>query len=376
MKRLLVFILLTCLAVFPALTGGSYARGEIDLSPYAVPVPQTTAAYGGARLTVVTVQRGEAYESSLCYEVDGQQVSTVPLPGESSEGEPLGHTPFATQEGRLGLFSYTGRNSLFRLQWWENGQLIPCLEEKDISRPKVLRTCAMAVRKAEPQLACWNLDGTLRFTLPLDTGNTTLYDAAETQDGSLLLAIQAADGPSDRDWEVLRLSAQGAVLLRAAVSDLEGFSNDNQRFLAPDGQGGFYFFAAPSADYKQNILQHLDAQGKRIFSKALRAENAIVDINLAENDGQGNMILYGTVFADSRGLFRAFALTVDAQGNILARDFRDFTTPCGYNYYLLATADGEKAVLAYDADASPGMVWYQVPFDALPCAEDPGVTLE
>ena len=81
----------------------------------------------------------------------------------------------------------------------------------------------------------------------------------------------------------------------------------------------------------------------------------------------------GSAFANSRKLFTIFKLHVDAQGNILARDIRDFTTHATYRYDEVLDTFGNLYAVTRDTDAYPIAV---VPFEDLPICDDPGLVLE
>lgn len=378
MKRMLCTVLLLFCVTATALGEGvAYqANGLIDLIPYAVSEPTNANPYGEARVSL-TDQGLDGEPSRYALIHDGQVAASLLLPDRDSQGNPMGYGAFVAEDGRIGVISHS-LSKRFRLYWLENGQLKLCAEEADVFFPHVLRSCLLAAKSSQPLLQCWNLDGTLRFSLPLPYPGSTICDAMELEDGSLLLGLYAhAGSDSNYVWQVLQLSAQGETLLQATVSDRENFNNDNRYYIASDGLGGCYFFASRSADYMQTVLQRLDASGARTFYKILRADKAIVDIDLAEAAGDGNTRLYGTVVANSRGLFRVFDLTVSPEGEILSRDIRDFTTACGYNYEV-ENGESGKVVTAYllHNDAYATREWFQVPFDALVPAGDPGLVLE
>lgn len=377
MKRMLCIVLLLLGATASALGEGvAYQNGQIDLIPYAVPAPESGSLYGDASM-VLTEQGQDGAPSRYTLNSGGQAVASLLLPDRDEQGNPLSYVPFAAPDGRMGVIAHS-ISKRFQLYWLEDNQLELCVEDTDVFFPQALRSCLLASKSTLPLLQCWNLDGTLRFSLPLGQTGATIYEAAELEDGSLLLGLSSnAGSDSGYAWQVLQLSAQGETLLQATVSDRENFNNDNQHYLASDGLGGCYFFASRAADYTQTVLLHLDASGKRTFYKTLRAENALVDINLAQAAGDGNIRLYGTVMANSRGLFRAFALTVSPEGEILSRDIRDFTTACSYHYEI-EDAEGGMVVTAYVAhdNGYAAREWFQVPFEALASAEDPGLVLE
>ena len=83
-------------------------------------------------------------------------------------------------------------------------------------------------------------------------------------------------------------------------------------------------------------------------------------------------MLYGTAMANSRGLFTVFRLELDAQGHILSRDIRDFTTRAIHLYDVTLDALGNAYVIADDY-LNPIAV---VPFEDLPAHDDPGLALE
>ena len=66
-----------------------------------------------------------------------------------------------------------------------------------------------------------------------------------------------------------------------------------------------------------------------------------------------------------------FRLDLDAGGNIIARDIRDFTTRATYLYSVKLDALGNAYAVTQDYKHPIAVV----PFDALPVCDNPGLTL-
>ena len=67
----------------------------------------------------------------------------------------------------------------------------------------------------------------------------------------------------------------------------------------------------------------------------LKAADINVRVNCALLRDDGSTTLYGTATRTARKYFAVFRLDLDAGGNIIARDIRDFTTRATYLYLSL-----------------------------------------
>ena len=119
-----------------------------------------------------------------------------------------------------------------------------------------------------------------------------------------------------------------------------------------------------------DILQNYD---EYYYRMSLQAANAIVAVSQVQFLPNHETVLMGSAFANSRKLFTIFKLHVDAQGNILSRDIRDFTTHATYRYDKVLDTFGNLYAVTRDTDAYPIAV---VPFEDLPAHDDPGLILE
>lgn len=201
----------------------------------------------------------------------------------------------------------------------------------------------------------------------------SLFDSALLADGTLrVLMVDTGETPAvDSGNMMLRTFSNTGELLSEQVvqSPYIGGHNDTVAF---DSDGGLVVCTAPLADYKIQQIIRMDAQNNVLYQKTLSAPKTVVGISAAHPLPDGSVTLYGTAMANSRGLFTAFKLDLDAQGNIAALDIRDFTTRATYLYDVDLDVQGNVSVVARDYQ-NPIAV---VPFEVLPAHSDPGLTLE
>lgn len=186
----------------------------------------------------------------------------------------------------------------------------------------------------------------------------------------LTVGIPKASSDADKSMILRTFSNTGALLSEQAVqSPYIGGFNDTAAF---DSAGGLIVCTSPLEDYTVELLTRIDAQNQLLYQKKLSAPKTVVSISAAQPLLDGSVTLYGTAMANSRGLFTAFRLELDAQGSVSALDIRDFTTRATYLYDVQLDALGNAYAVARDYH-NPIAV---VPFEDLPPHEDVGVTME
>lgn len=122
----------------------------------------------------------------------------------------------------------------------------------------------------------------------------------------------------------------------------------------------------------QFYLARSDSSGRLLFAKMLKAADINVRVDRALLRDDGSTTLYGTATRTARRLFAAFRLELDADGNIAARDVRDFTTRASYLYSVKLDPLGRAYVVADDYEHPIAVV----PFEALPTRSDIELVLE
>lgn len=81
-----------------------------------------------------------------------------------------------------------------------------------------------------------------------------------------------------------------------------------------------------------SFLACSDTDGSLRFAKSLKVKGISLSVTQAVLRDDGSSAVYGTAIRSSRSIFRAFKLELNASGQILSRDVRDFTTRADDQY--------------------------------------------
>ena len=168
----------------------------------------------------------------------------------------------------------------------------------------------------------------------------------------------------------LRVSADGEPLSAVHIS-LPSDSSTTYGAFSPDGGMLSYTESHALTEPSQFFLARSNAAGRLLFTKMLKAADINVRVNCALLRDDGSTTLYGTATRTARKYFAVFRLDLDAGGNIIARDIRDFTTRATYLYSVKLDPLGNAYAVAHDYKHPIAVV----PFDALPVCDNPGLTL-
>ena len=223
-------------------------------------------------------------------------------------------------------------------------------------------------------LECYAWDGRLLGSFALEADVLHMLSCVQTQDGALSLLVTDDDGVRLYQFDLLQNASQQQLLLAA----LDSYAY--RGWLGGDGRSAL-IESHTHKTYQAKSLTRRDAQGNVLWSKTLQAEKLVVSVDAAIPHDDGSTTLYGTAMANSRGIYTAFILEVDAQGKIISRDIRDFTTTATYLYNMVLDTQRHPYVVSRFAGASSpeaggGNKSAVVPFEDLPAHNDPGLVLE
>ena len=382
MKRLSALLILL-LILFWLLPAGALA---FDLSPYILPPAERDGSYSHpVPLTAGDYLQeyfrpGADFETDFMFDhyllrvTDGQRVMDIPLPGRS------GYIPLIYADGRFGLLQDTSYPEETK-EMWKNHYTVYDVANDSLANPRTFDgdpymlalhpfgfagICGSGEEQSE--LVLYD-DETLapffRYTVPF--GRAYVQDACVSGDAVYVL-IKQYGRPSLPDCIVLRITESGLDWGWHTTDELHRYN-----VVMPDGQGGMLLKGSLAEDYKRSRITHLSAQGKGYWSRTLYGKNAVIHLHLAQENPDGTATLYGSCIARSRGLYTVFAMTIDAQGDILALDVRDYAARADTGPAIMPAHDGTILVYSIDTKSQPGVL---VPFDALPKAENPGIGFE
>lgn len=204
----------------------------------------------------------------------------------------------------------------------------------------------------------------LRHTLPLSDAR---LQTAFSQNGDIfVLILHQGMKP---DVIAMRIKADYTIAWTYTYKDNAYHYNT----LHTDGQDGVLMTGALDSDYKQYRVTHLTADGKCNWNKTLSVKKAIAHPTRAVAQKDGSTTLYGYAVANSRGLFTIFTMNMDAQGNVLSIDVRDYSARKDISPKILFSYDNTPFVYSFESEDFPAVL---VPFEDLPKTKDPGITLK
>ena len=382
MNRLLAALLLCLLMPACALA--------FDLSPYVLPsLSGNATAYGITPLTADDClllsseidQRSADPDdliivSTLRWIARGECTRALRLPEEPYAQ----YAPVLRPDGSIRLVQATGY-SIESSEAWKHTYTLCDLEGDALVRPRAFEGNPYVLHslddgfagvcthtQEQSLLVLYDADAqpVFRCTVPFE--RAFVQDAIRSG-SALYLLVKQHGWPKTPETLLLRVE-QNALDWLYTTAD-ESFRYNK---LLADGQGGVILQGSPVEDYRRKRMTHLNAEGKGYWNRTLSAGEAIVHPTLSVANPDGTATLYGYCVAKSRGLYMVFAMTINAQGDTLALDVRDYTARADTGPSVLLAADG--APLVYSIEVSrPDQPAVLVPFAALPAAEDPGITL-
>lgn len=302
---------------------------------------------------------------------DGRQHLELKPPKQ----EYTGYTPLFLPGGAIGVLQHRDREK----QIWKQDYTLYDLAGGGLVNPRTFEGNPYMIKRFDSGFAgvCGEtgqpsellvydeaMNLRLRHILPLTDAR---LQGAFSHNGEVFVLILHQG--MDPDVFALRVRADNTVAWTYAYDETAYHYNT----LHTDGQGGMMLTGSLESDYKQYRVMHLNADGECDWAKTLSAKKAIAHPTKAIAKDDGSLTLYGYVVAKSRGLFTVYALNMDAQGNVLSIDVRDYSACKDTAPQLLFSHDGTPFVYSFAVDSRPAVL---VPFDDLPRAKDPGITLK
>lgn len=375
MKRLFVMLML-CL-LLPA------CAAAFDLSPYALePLGEydfTHSVLPISRSEYLRVHSHSIPGDTLVWTLDqwkdGKQHLELKLPKEKYAS----YTPIFLQGGAIGILKHSDRIEGNLI--WKQDYTLYDLVGGELTNPRMFDgrpyildrfdggfagVCGETGQPSELLIYDDALNLRLRHTLPLSEAR--LQDVFSHNGDVYVLILHQGMEP---DVLVLRIRKNNTVAWTYAYNEIAYYYNN----LITDGQGGALLTGALESDYKQYRVMHLNADGACDWAKTLSAKKAIVHPTKTIVKGDGTVTLYGYVVAKSRGLFNVYALNIDAQGNVLSVDMRDYSARADTAPKLLFSHDGTPFVYSRGGLYSGGK-GFLVPFNDLPTISPPAFTFQ
>ena len=354
------------------------AAAEIDLTPYELP-----SEYGSSvqvispTLTLVLTDKtyGSSNENTLPTSITlydkGKVGLQIELPDYAEDGTRQIYELFAASPTRYGLITFQPNTETVRPVRFQ------LLLGNGLTKGVTLNSGTGYYRFTSDSILNRRYEGDTQFidryylegdlisstSLPLALSapyaytvwpNSTLAYVPDCEDG---LHVQRLSSDGTLLSDLLLPHSTDAIIPRVYFSD----------------EGNVLCQYQVGDPYQSSVLNCVDEQNALLWSKTLSAPNAIVAVSQVQFLPDHETVLMGSAVAKSRGLFTIFKLHVDAQGNILSRDIRDFTTHATYRYDEVLDTLGNLYAVTRDTDDYPIAV---VPFEDLPAHDDPGLMLE
>lgn len=145
-----------------------------------------------------------------------------------------------------------------------------------------------------------------------------------------------------------------------------------------DAQDALVISGPEIADYKRTHVLRVNASGDTAYHRVLSdGQGAVVSVNRILADG-ADVALYGTVMAQSRGMFACMKLRLDGAGALTDSDIREFDLTSDYLYSLGVASDGAAyAIKTEMEDVGIAVKWISaVPFADLPATDSVNLAIE
>jgi len=316
---------------------------------------------------------GDSVSYTLDHWKDGDQLLHLSLP----EYKYAAYTPFFLHDGAIGVMKQVDRIEGSKI--WKQDYTLYDLIGGELHNPRTFEGSPYILKRFIGGFAGVRGDGDnlselliydetlnlrLRYTLPLS--NARLQAAFSQGNDVFVLILHQGMEP---DVIAMRIKEDYTVAWTYTYKENAYHYNT----LHTDGQNGALMTGSLNSDYTQYRVTHLTADGECDWNKTLSVKKAIAHPSRAVSQEDGSTTLYGYVVANSRGLFTIFAMNMDAQGNVLSIDVRDYSSRKDISPKILFSHDNTPFVYSFETDNLPAIL---VPFEDLPKAKDPGITFK
>ena len=358
-----LFALLLILLMFTV----SVAAAQIDLSPYTMAFsPDARVKIVHPGLIVTVAKNAAGFHSTVQLWENGQKTCEAELP----DAQNYNYSPFAFGESFYGAYGigHTGDSVSLRFYRFNHDVLEPFFSLDTPDYELAYETPdALILDKGNGQVELYSWQGEHIYTLSLPE-SFVLQNIRLQDDGSILAFGFSEESPYV--YRVLRVDMQGHFSLDdyPKSSDLAAMQRP-YAVLSPAGE--VLATCRPRTVFPQTgLLTRIDAHGNLLWQKMIAVPDVVVALSVVELHEDGSTTLYGRAIAHSQKIYTAFCIEIDAQGQIISREFRDCTTRAAFDYDLSSDVNGQIYMITMD------QVSLVIPFEDLPLCDDPGLVLE
>lgn len=357
-----------------------------DLTPYEV--PGSDLHYGSQVIPITSDSilidiPSMTVEDTAALASNGQIIEEIFFPYDPDLL--VGYAPYLKSDCTMGAVrsikteDFSFDPSGFALYDVQNGQLLnERLVEGEPTSFAVHDGAFIGLRETDGQsavLMIYDEDGQIRYTYQLPSQRAWLQGICP--DGKeLLLMLELWEGLPEQTMLTLRIAENGQILwqLWHRYAAPGGYSQ-----LLKSGDGGALLLASDEEDYKIKQVARISADGQILWEKKFSAPKAVFNINASIPHPETKTVtLVGTVIANSRGLFNAFTMDINLDGNLLVLDVRDFSARADYNFSCKLDQEGNPYAVSDSLifpNREEGTKSIAVPFDCLPQTNDPGIAI-
>lgn len=375
LKRHIFAALLAILLLLSA-----WALAEIDLKPYEIE---------SARFSTVEILAPDVYwvlhdgfmnggrlPTALVLLDHRQKVFELRLPEDPDDDPHTSYTLFVADKNHYGLRTFDSNTYSTRFQLLENGALTEgfVLEGLPDFEPLPDWLCKLHQQNGICSVERFDWDGILLSSTAVSEIEPTPYSGFTVLGDKSIAYIAWDINVSQNQYRLyhLRVSRDGELLSAVPVS-LPNESFTPTGAFSPNG-GILSYTDAKLTGRREPYFSFLacsDMDGNLRFAKSLKAKGISLSVTQAVLRDDGSAVVYGTLIRSSRSIFRAFKLELNASGQILSRDVRDFTTRADDQYTVKLDPLGNAYVVTEDENRIA-----IVPFEDLPVLDDIEFALE
>lgn len=197
--------------------------------------------------------------------------------------------------------------------------------------------------------------------MPISRPNTVFEDVIWDEMGWILLSREIS---VTNLYTVWRISRDGEILWTRELPEIKSADG-----FFTDGAGGLWMAYSPSYTGDMSLF-HIDSDGAVDREVLLGGEPRVKYLYSSQTTAQGEVTVYGTSVAHSKGVYHAFALTLSSYGEALALDVRNYTERKDYSIKIRQSADNTVYVCSESYENAAPLL---VPFAGLQDVTDHGL---
>ncbi len=256
---------------------------------------------------------------------------------------------------------------LFIYDWEDEGLVNERLLAEGVMDYRVAKdgVALMKMENGTSYLYLFDGQGRQEGKLPMEPGYHWVVRAARDHEGLWMVTVE------DR----MKGAAYRPILIRNGEILWEGAPGASIYNVRMDEQGGYFLTEhVPGQTYSPVFISRYDGNGNKLWQKKLSGKNVNLGTITRIDPVTGHLIIAGSAKAKSRNLHRVYRLEVDENWHVVSLDVRDCRRDenDSVSVYLSPQADEILVFIRPDNDGRHPVL---VPFDALPQADDPGITL-